>query len=131
MSRKVPETIRLILAKRAGYCCEYCKIPMSASFYSFQADHIISWKHGGITELINLAWACFPCNNIKGTDIGTMLLPDRTFVRLFNPREELWDEHFEMEQGVIYAKTKIGEATIKVLKLNEVDRIIERQAIYD
>ena len=102
---------------------------MSESFWSFQVDHIISRKHGGKTELKNLAWTCFPCNNGKGTDIGTMLLPDKTFIRLFNPREDDWNAHFEMEDGVIYANTLVGEATIKVLKLNEVDRILERRAL--
>lgn len=62
----------------------------------------------------------------EGADIGTVLLPEKFFTRLFNPREDIWSEHFEQEAGVIYAKTKIGEATIKVLNLNEVERIIER-----
>jgi hypothetical protein len=32
-----------------------------------------------------------------------------------------------MENGVIYDKSDIGKATIKVLNFNEIDRIIERQ----
>ncbi|WP_428668609.1 hypothetical protein [Runella sp.] len=68
----------------------------------------------------------FPCNNNKGSDVGTVLLPDQTFIRLFNPRIDEWGGHFSIESGVIYAKTNLGEATIKVLKLNDIDRIIER-----
>jgi hypothetical protein len=68
----------------------------------------------------------FSCNNSKGSDIGTILLPDKIFIRLFNPREDTWHDHFEIEYGVIYAKTDITKATIKVLKMNEIDRIIVR-----
>lgn len=35
----------------------------------------------------------------------------------------------EIENGMLYTKSEIGEATIKVLKLNDVDRIIERQLL--
>lgn len=58
--------------------------------------------------------------------MGTVILPDKTFIRLFNPRGDVWIEHFEHESGVIYAKTQIGTATIKVLKFNDLDRVIER-----
>jgi hypothetical protein len=55
-----------------------------------------------------------------------MLLPNKIFIRLFNPRIDIWNEHFEIENGFIYAKTNIAQATVKVLKMNEIDRIIER-----
>jgi HNH endonuclease len=126
MSRYISEPIREIVAFRANYCCEYCKIPANESFYNFQIDHIISLKHGGTTTLENLAYSCFPCNNNKGSDIGSVLLPNRQFVRFFNPRTDIWDEHFSMESGVLYSQSLIGEVTIKLLKINDIDRIIER-----
>ncbi len=126
MSRYVPEKLRLLVADRAQHRCEYCSIHEDETFFSFQIDHIISLKHGGATVAENLAWSCYTCNNGKGSDVGTVLLPGKTFIRLFNPREDVWSEHFEMESGVIYAKSPIGEATIKILNLNEVERIIER-----
>jgi hypothetical protein len=92
---------------------------------------LISIKHGGSTDLENLANSCFPYNNNKGSDVGTVLLPDRNFTRLFDPRKDTWQEHFEMVDGVICPKTKVGEATIKVLKMNEIDRIIERREIFE
>ena len=95
--------------------------------FPHQIDHIISIKHGENSELENLAYACFVCNNAKGSDIGTILLPERKFTRLFNPRIDKWSKHFEISDGLISPKTLIAEATIKVLKLNEIDRIIERQ----
>jgi len=126
MSRYVVESIRLFVAKRAGYCCEYCKIEEEISLYSFQIDHIISLKHGGKTEPENLAYSCFLCNNSKGSDVGTVLQPEMIFTRLFNPRIDIWSEHFVYEDCNFYAITLVREATIKVLKLNDIDRIIER-----
>jgi 5-methylcytosine-specific restriction endonuclease McrA len=129
MSRYIPENLRLLVTNRANHRCEYCLMHDEDSFYKHQIDHIISLKHDGKTIEENLAYSCFPCNNEKGSDIGTMLLPERIFIRLFNPREDIWDDHFEMEDSVIYAKTVIGKATIKVLKLNDVDKIIERRIL--
>ena len=129
MSRYIPESLRRLVAARAGHQCEYCRLHENDSFLPFQIDHIFSRKHGGGTTEDNLAWSCFPCNNEKGSDVGTVLLPEKIFIRLFNPREDRWDVHFELENDVFYPKTRIGEATIKVLKLNDVDRIIERRAL--
>jgi HNH endonuclease len=126
MSRYIPESIRSFVANRAEHCCEYCRIEEDISLYSFQIDHIISLKHGGKTEIENLAYSCFLCNNSKGSDVGTVFQPEMTFTRLFNPRIDIWDEHFSYEDSTFYGKSLIGEATIKVLKLNDIDRIIER-----
>lgn len=129
MNRHISEKLRQIVAERAGCRCEYCKIHEEDSFFSFQVDHIISLKHGGTTTPDNLAWSCYPCNNAKSSDVGTVILPDKTFIRLFNPREDEWLVHFEYESGVVYAKTHIGTATIKVLKINDIDRIVERNLL--
>jgi hypothetical protein len=45
---------------------------------------------------------------------------------LFNPRKDTWQDHFEVENGVFYGKTEVGEATIKLLELNTTEYIIER-----
>lgn len=129
MGTYIPDRLRLLIANRAQRRCEYCQFHEEDSFLSFQIDHIISLKHGGETQEDNLAWTCFSCNNNKGSDIGTILFPDKLFIRLFNPRIELWDEHFEIIDYMIHPKSLIAEATIKVLKLNEVERIMERQVI--
>jgi 5-methylcytosine-specific restriction endonuclease McrA len=129
MSQYISENLRRQVADRALHRCEYCHIREDDTFLGFQIDHIISLKHGGPTELENLAWACFACNNSKGSNVGTVLLPDKRFTRLFNPREDIWSEHFETENAVIYSGSDIGQATIKVLKLNDIDRIIERQVL--
>ncbi len=127
MSRYIADSLKKQVIERANNRCEYCLQADVFAYISHQIDHIISIKHGGQNNFDNLAYACFQCNINKGSDIGTMLLPDRTFIRLYNPRSDIWQDHFEIANGVIYAKTTIGQATIKVLDFNDVDRILERQ----
>jgi 5-methylcytosine-specific restriction endonuclease McrA len=124
----VPEPIKRAVFKRANYRCEYCLINEKLSFFSFHIEHIISLKHGGKTELNNLALACPICNINKGTDIATVLPESVRPIRFFNPRSEKWSEHFNLESsGLIVPITQTGEATIKILNLNHPDSIIERK----
>ena len=54
MSRYVSGKIRLAVAERAEYRCEYCRRLQSDSFIKFQIEHIISLKQDGETVLKNL-----------------------------------------------------------------------------
>ncbi|MBP6811384.1 MAG: HNH endonuclease [Saprospiraceae bacterium] len=129
MSRYVPETIRQFVIQRANQRCEYCLLHQDDAVFSHEIEHIISRKHGGNSEKDNLALACIYCNRNKGADIGTILFPSLDFVRFFNPRIDLWDQHFIQEDGVIGALTFIAEATIKILAINHFERIIERREL--
>lgn len=71
------------------------------------------------------------CNQNKGTDLGTYLPDSKRLVRLFNPKKDSWNSNFEVQDGVIIGKTNIGLATIKVLDLNNIDRIILRQTLIE
>ena len=124
--RYIPDNLRKQVTQRAGYRCEYCHVHEDDAFFTFPIDHIISLKHGGTTVAENLAYTCFPCNSNKGSDIGTVLLPDMTFIRLFNPRMDEWTAHFTLQNGIFYPKTLEAQATIKILKLNDKNRILER-----
>ena len=94
-----------------------------------EVDHIISRKHLGETKLANLALSCERCNRAKGTDVGSVVGPDRKFVRLFNPRTDAWRDHFQLEAGIIRPRTEIGETTVRLLRLNAPDRVLQRQAL--
>jgi HNH endonuclease len=126
MSKNIPDSLRREVAIRAVYRCEYCRRPEVDGFIRYQSDHIISRKHGGKTILENLAHTCPICNNAKGSDLSTILTDENTLIRLFHPRKDNWFEHFEVSDGLIVPKTDVGEATIKLLKLNDVNRILER-----
>ena len=131
MSQKIPKNLREASAKRADFCCEYCRLPDTDSYYGFQVDHIVSRKHGGATILKNLAYACPDCNRYKGSDLGTYLDDPLVLIRFFNPQVDNWDDHFEADDsGLIFSKTDIGKATLKILQINHPDRIIERQLLW-
>ena len=97
MDRYIPTELRLLVAERADYVCEYCLIHEDDTFVGCQVDHIISLKHGGQTEAENLAYACAFCNRNKGSDIGSIVWQTGEFVRFFHPRTDTWAEHFYLE----------------------------------
>ena len=82
MSRYVSNTLRKQVIERAHFCCEYCLAYEGHSFIKFQIEHIRSIKHGGLTNAINLALACFFCNNRKGSDLGT-IVRNEELIRIF------------------------------------------------
>lgn len=130
MSQPIPPALRRQIAERAGFRCEYCLVPEQFLATVFHIDHIRSLKHGGITTLHNLAYACPHCNQNKGSDVATFVDEEgEETIRIFNPRKDNWQNHFEQAQGVILAKTPIGKATIDVLEMNQPDRLIFRQAL--
>lgn len=131
MSPRLPDTLRQFVAERAGFCCEYCRVLEEYFFLPFQIDHIASLKHGGGSERNNLAYACPHCNQFKGTDLTPFLESYQDFVVLFNPRRHVWNEHFDAENGLILAGSRIGEATIKTLRLNDPERLIHRQILME
>jgi len=130
MSRYISDTLRRLVATRANFRCEYCRVPEIGTFYSLQIDHITSLKHSGETAAENLAYACTLCNRSKGTDLGTRLEKGGAIIPFFNPRRDDWFEHFEAdENGVIVPKSLIGEATTKIFGMNHADSIIERKLL--
>ena len=107
--------------------CEYCLIHESDTFIGCQVDHIISEKHGGLTTEQNLAYACAFCNRSKGTDIGSILQETGESLRFYNPRVDHWADHFRLDGYRIVARSAIGEVTIRILALNAVERVLERE----
>lgn len=113
-------SLRQLVRQRAGMRCEYCRLHESAyTQRKFGIEHIIARKHGGLTELHNLAWACPHCNECKGPNL-TGVDPDHGTVEpLFNPRKQRWEEHFEEINGFVAGLTAIGRVTVRVLTMNE------------
>ncbi len=130
MKPKISNKLKSFVAKRATYQCEYCRLPEKDTLIRFHLEHIVSLKHGGSEIPDNLAYACPDCNFYKGTDLGTYLDNSEVFTRLFNPRKDNWDDHFELIEGLIQAKTPIAEATIRILQMNKPERIEIRKMIF-
>src|ERR1044072_1238629 len=108
------------VADRAGYRCEYCHAPQAAFNFRFEVEHIRPQAAGGTDEEDNLALACRSCNIYKSARTSGFDEVTRAEVRLFNPRGDAWDEHFEVvtRTGVIQGRTAVGRATVTRLQIN-------------
>ncbi len=78
------------VAQDAGHRCGYCLSSEVVTGTPLTIEHLIPHSLGGPTE------------------------------RLFNPREQVWREHFAWDDsGIrILGKTDIGGATVEALRLN-------------
>ncbi len=85
----------------------------------------MSEKHGGLTILDNLAFACFLCNNNKGSDLASLSLSGE-LTRFFNPRTDVWSQHFHIVGELIVPITPIAEATERIFLFNTPERCEER-----
>lgn len=119
--------------RRAHGRCEYCRMPQEFDPLPFQVDHIIARQHRGSSSHENLALACLACNNHKGPNIAGIDPdgPTSDAVRLFHPRTDVWDEHFQWEGPVLKGKTAIGRVTVYVLAINLSYRVALRKALID
>lgn len=117
------------VVRRAAGRCEYCHFPESAAELPFHLDHIIARKHRGPTDIANLAWACFTCNLRKGPNIAGRDPVTGELTRLFHPRQDQWQEHFEWQGAWLRGRTAVGRTTISVLDINDEDAISVRTAL--
>jgi hypothetical protein len=87
--------------------------------FCFPVDRIISGQHGGQYTHENTALSCHHCNKKKGPNIASISSDQpASIVRLFNPRTDVWTEHFELRGPVIVGITAIGQATVELLDMN-------------
>jgi hypothetical protein len=66
---------------------------------------------------------------LKGSDLGSIDQKTGRLVRLYDPRNQFWKEHFELRGAVVEALTDEGAATVSLLKLNLEKRVVERQLL--
>jgi len=115
---------------RANHCCEYCRLPQSAApFLAFHIEHIRATQHIQNDSLDNLGLACPHCNLHKGPNLTTLSVESGDIVPLFHPRQQFWDDHFQINRARVQGRTEVGKATAKLLKMNERDQIEIRAAL--
>ncbi len=127
MSRYISESLRQFVIERANNRCEYCLIPHIKPMFRHHVEHILAIKHGGDHEVENLALSCPACNEFKGSDLGSLDWDgDEKFTFFYNPRMQIWTEHFRFENGRIEPLTAEGRVTARLLRFNDESRIEER-----
>jgi hypothetical protein len=120
--------VREVVRTRAANACEYCRMPQQATpLISFHVEHIVSRQHGGTDDLDGLALACDRCNAYKGPNLTSIDPDTSTVVALFNPRGDVWSDHFVLRRGHVVGLTPTGCATVRLLNMNAPRRVELRE----
>jgi hypothetical protein len=125
----IPVPLRRLVRSRAAECCEYCLVPERLTLAVHWVDHIVAEKHGGQTEESNLALSCVLCNQRKGSDLTSIDPQTGEITPLFHPRRDRWLDHFRLLGALIEPLTATGRVTVRLLQLNHLDRIEERELV--
>jgi hypothetical protein len=125
----VPADLRRIILDRSAGCCEYCRVHGDDSGVNYHVEHVIAVSHSGQTVESNLAYSCARCNLYKGTNIAAADPDTGNPTFLFHPRRDNWDDHFRLEGAVIQPLTAEGRATVFVLRLNDPQRVMQRDIL--
>jgi hypothetical protein len=89
----------------------------------FQVEHIRPRARGGHDDLSNLALSCPRCNRRKSHSTHGIDHETGVVVVLFNPRQDVWSEHFEVRRLAdriqIEGLTAVGRVTTERLGMND------------
>lgn len=121
MSRPyIPVDVERRIRTAARDRCGYCLSPQHLVMARLQMEHIVPLSKGGSNDESNLWLACPLCNAFKASKIDALDPSTSTVVPLFNPRTQVWAEHFEWTaDGLrIVGKTPVGRATVLALRLD-------------
>lgn len=117
----VDAATRAAVEERAGFRCEYCRLPVRGQVATFPVDHAIPRSSGGLTALPNLALACPHCNGHKWAHTAATDPVTAEVVPLFNPRADRWEDHFQWsvaDRSILEGRTARGRATLELLQMN-------------
>jgi len=122
--------LRDTIRRRAGDRCEYCPVPQAATpFMPFHIEHVIARQHGGADDADNLALSCDRCNAHKGPNLSAVDPESGGLIELYHPRRDTWQDHFQMQSGVVVGLTARGRATVRLLNMNAPGRVqLRREA---
>jgi hypothetical protein len=113
---------------RAGERCEYCRMHQALQGATFHVEHTLPSSRGGASDLANLAWACPACNLHKSNRVEAVDPESGAVVPLFNPRGNVWSDHFRWDGYQVVGLTPVGRATVFALDLNRPRRLMIRKA---
>lgn len=125
------ETLRQQVFAQAGHRCEYCRTSRRLIGMPLIIDHILPQIKGGSDGRENLAATCYRCNEFKGAKTEAFDPTTGGLVSLFNPRRQLWKDHFTWVNGGthIMGLSPTGRATVVALRLNN-EYVIESRALW-
>lgn len=114
----ISASLRRLVVQRAGDRCKYCLLSQAGQAATFHIDHITPVVVGGTTTPDNLALACVSCSLRKAARQTVEDPQTGEIVKIFNPRQQVWQENFQWQEVRVVGLTAIGRATIDALKMN-------------
>lgn len=130
MSRShIAKALRDQITKEARHRCGYCLTSARITGAPMEVDHIVPESLGGPTIRGNLWLACSMCNDHKGNRIAAPDPLTGEMVRLFDPRQQVWSDHFRWntEGDLVVGMTPTGRATIAAIRLNRAEIVEARR----
>ncbi|MBD2438463.1 HNH endonuclease [Nostoc sp. FACHB-110] len=127
---QISEEIRARIRTQANNQCGYCLSLQKYVLGILEIEHIIPKAVGGSDDEENLWLACRLCNSYKGIQTDARDPVTNHKVKLFNPRQQKWFDHFTWTKNgtQITGLTPCGRATVLALPLNNPYAVTVRQA---
>jgi hypothetical protein len=125
----IPLALRQKVAETARHRCGYCRTPAALIGMPLDIEHIMPEAQGGSSDEDNLWLACPNCNQKKWMKTSAIDPQTGDVVILFNPRQQVWQDHFAWEDDGLYiiGVTAIGRATVEALDMNNAYIVHTRQ----
>jgi len=117
----IPKDVERRVRTAAQNRCGYCLSPQHLVMARLEIEHIIPVSKQGGNDESNLWLACPLCNGHKGNKTEAVDPETNRIVALFNPRTQMWAEHFRWSKdGIrIIGRTPTGRATVEALRLSD------------
>jgi hypothetical protein len=118
--------IKRLVHERAHGCCEYCQTCEDNIGQAMHVEHI---NPVGGDKPDNLCLSCPSCNLSKAKAVEAVDPDTGQLVPLFNPRTQVWSEHFIWQANGIRVQglTSVGRATVARLRMNQTRILVARQ----
>jgi hypothetical protein len=114
---ELDQRVRAAAKNRCGYCLSPQRLVMTR----LEIEHIVPRARGGLDDEANLWLSCPICNGHKSDKTHALDVETGATVALFNPRTQVWSEHFRWTaDGLrIEGLTATGRATVAALHLSD------------
>jgi len=129
--RRIPAELAERIRSDARHRCGYCLVGEHLVGMLMEFEHLTPLSALGETVEENLWLSCRNCNGYKQARIEAVDPETNQAVRLFNPRRQIWDEHFRWSEDrvTVIGLTPMGRATVEALKMNN-PRIVASRRLW-
>jgi hypothetical protein len=116
----VSDEVKNKIRREARNRCGYCLTPQAIISMPLEIEHLHPIAEGGTDDEENLWLACRNCNGFKHAKTRGIDPQTNIETAIFNPRTQVWNEHFEFSgnKTEIIGKTACGRVTVMALRLN-------------